>query len=266
MLTAGTGSSEIIDAYVFHVQVDFHIFRFGQNGYRRRRCMNTAARLRNRHTLYAMYTRFVFELAVYTVTLNGKDNFLITAQFGSVGTYNTCLPALLLFNVLRIHAEEIAGKNSCFVTAGTATNFHNNILIVIRILRQHENMQFFFQGFLFLHQFGQFFFSHGRQLRIGSVGNDFLVIRNSSGYILILAKRFDNRCQGGMLFRQFLPFILSGNDGRVTNALLQVDKLVLYGLYLINKHAILLAFRIYCLFSVCSCGFAASKALIATSI
>ena len=154
MLTAGTGSSEIIDAYIFHIQVDFHIFRFGQNCYRRRRCMNTTARLCNRHTLYAMYARFVFELAVYTVTFNRKDNFLITAQFGSVGTDNTCLPALLLFNIFRIHAEEITGKNSRFIAAGTATNFHNNILIVIRILRQHKNMQFFFQSFLFLGQFG----------------------------------------------------------------------------------------------------------------
>ena len=40
-----------------------------------------------------------------------------------------------------------------------------------------------------------------------------------------------------MFLRQLLPFVLSGNNGRVTDALLQVDKFIFYGLYLIYKHA-----------------------------
>ena len=56
VLTAGPAGSEIIDADIIHIQIDFHIFRFRQYGYRSGRRMNAAAGFRNRYTLHTVYT------------------------------------------------------------------------------------------------------------------------------------------------------------------------------------------------------------------
>ena len=43
VLAAGTGGTEIVDADVVHIEVDFNIFRFRQDGNGRRRRVDTAA-------------------------------------------------------------------------------------------------------------------------------------------------------------------------------------------------------------------------------
>ena len=95
------------------------------------------------------------------MAFNGKNNFFETAQFRSIGTDDTRLPARLFFDVFHIHAEQISRKQGCFVTAGSATDFHDDVFIVPRVFRQHEDMQLFFQSGLLLFQIRYFLFGHG---------------------------------------------------------------------------------------------------------
>ena len=106
--------------------------------------MYTATGFCNRHPLYSMGTAFVLQLAISSLSLYGKGNFLETANFGRIGIHNIDLPALGL-SITGVHSKQIPSKKGSLLATYTATNFYNNILVIIRISRQQQNRQLFIQ-------------------------------------------------------------------------------------------------------------------------
>ena len=181
---------------------------------------------------------FIFQLAVDAGAFDREDDFLETAQFRRVGADDARLPARLFFNIFHVHAEEVACKEGRFVAAGTGADFHDDILVIPRVLGQHEDVQLFFEICLFLRKAVHFVLGHSDEVVIAvGIVDDFLVAVNGVGNVFIFAEGFDNRRQRSVFLRQFLPFILTGDDRRVADLLFQVHEFVLYGLDFIHKRA-----------------------------
>ncbi len=81
--------------------------------------MNTPLRFGGRHTLHAMAAGFKFQPTVNAVAAEFGDHLFETAVFTFVGAEDLHLPATR-FRIAAVHAEQIAGKQRRFVTAGSA--------------------------------------------------------------------------------------------------------------------------------------------------
>ena len=147
VLTARTRRTVQVDMQIVGIDIHVHIFGFGQYRHRHRRGMNAPAGFGCRHALYAMGAAFVFELAVSTKARDHKGNFLITAKLCSIRVNDFHFPALL-FHIAAIHTKEVTGKERCFFTADTATDFHDDVFIVIGVFGQQQNGQLIIEDFL----------------------------------------------------------------------------------------------------------------------
>ena len=99
-------------------------------------------------------------------------------------------------------------------------------------------MQLVFQVGLFLGEAVHFFLGHGDEVVVAvGIVDDFLVAVNGVGNVFIFAECFDNRRQRSVFLRQFLPFVLTGDDRRVADLLFQVHEFIFHGLDFIHKRA-----------------------------
>ncbi|MNM55341.1 hypothetical protein D3C81_664780 [compost metagenome] len=91
-----------------------------------------------------MRTTFVLQLTICASAVNHKDNLFKTAQVAFIHVHNIDAPALRI-GIPRIHPVQIGGKQSRFVPSGRTANFHDDVLIVVRILRQQQYANLLFQ-------------------------------------------------------------------------------------------------------------------------
>ena len=97
--------------------------------------MDTSAALGLRHTLYAMYATLILHLGVSTLSADGKLYFLHTADTDLIHVDQLYLPTLLL-GIMHIHTINFCRKKCSLIAAGTGTDLHDYILVIIRILGQ----------------------------------------------------------------------------------------------------------------------------------
>lgn len=76
--------------------------------------------------------------AVSTATVNHEDHFLETAEIIHVDVHQLYLPALRIGKT-GVHPVQIGSEQCRFISAGRTANFDDNVLIIIRILRQEQN-------------------------------------------------------------------------------------------------------------------------------
>ena len=88
----------------------------------------------------------VFQAAKSATPFYGKRNFLKAAQLRRVGIKKRRPPAPF-FGVARIHAKKVGGEKGRFLAADAAAYFHDNVLVVVWILRQKKRRQLLFQRF-----------------------------------------------------------------------------------------------------------------------
>ena len=119
---------------------------------------------RSRARAATMAAGLELELRVGAVTDDLGDDLFVTALFTRALRNQVHLPALAL-GVAYVHAEQVAGKQTRFVPAGTGANFHENIALVARIPGQQLLLQLGLDGdeplFAFAH-FGLGQFAHFR--------------------------------------------------------------------------------------------------------
>ena len=108
--------------------------------------MDTSAGLRLRHTLYAVHTGLILHQGVCALTVDHKGHTLHTADAGLVRLNNLGLPVLALC-IMLIHTVNLRSEKCRLVPAGTGTDLHDNILIIIRIFWKKQDLQFLFQFF-----------------------------------------------------------------------------------------------------------------------
>ena len=118
-----------------------------------------------RHALYAVYPAFVFEGAVHI--LAGYIGYHFTEATGraidKIG--NGELPTHFFAEFL-IHAQQVSGKKSRFITTGTGPDFQNGILAVGRIFGDEQLFELFFQLFFLGFQLIELHFGHFTKLRV----------------------------------------------------------------------------------------------------
>ena len=160
MLTACTARTVGIDLKIFWIDFNLNVIHFRQNSNGNGGCVDTALCFGFRYTLYTVNTRFKFEFGVSSFTVDGEAYFLVTAKFGWVCVEDLDLPALA-FCIHRVHSEQAVCKQSCLVTACTAADLNDNVLVIVRIFWNQQNFKLFrdsfdifFAGFILL--FDQF--------------------------------------------------------------------------------------------------------------
>ena len=104
--------------------VDFIDLR--HNGHRAGTGVDAALRLRFRHSLHPVRAGFEFQLRVHVFTNDSADDFLVAAVLAPPRIHNLELPASGLC-ILRIHPEEIAGEDRCFIATCACANLQENV-------------------------------------------------------------------------------------------------------------------------------------------
>ena len=127
--------------------------------------MNATLTLRFRHPLHPVHPAFKLKAGVGAVAVNGKADFLVSAQLRGVLRQNFALKALLL-RVHTIHTVQHPGKQGTFVAAGAAADLNNYIFVVVGIPGQQQNFQLLLQLFQRCLAVFQFFSCQIAQLRV----------------------------------------------------------------------------------------------------
>ena len=143
VLSACTATSEGIPFDFSFIDDYVKFFGFGEYGHRSGGSMHTSLCLCGRNTLYAVYTRFIFQYSVDIVTCDTANDFFESSgcSFICIGYFH--FPAFG-FTELGIHTEKVAGKDCGFVSSCTTTNFEDGVLAVLRIGRNKHQFDFFF--------------------------------------------------------------------------------------------------------------------------
>jgi len=172
-LSTVSRSSHYVNTNIFFINVHIHIFRLRHNCYRTGRCLNSSLRFRLRHTLYTVNTRFIFQYRICASSCNHKVNRLHTTDTSLVCLKCFHFPASALC-IMHIHTINFSRKQRSLFSTCTCTNFNDNVLIIVRILRKKQNLQFilkfcktrlgFIQFFLckLTHLFIGFFAQHSK--------------------------------------------------------------------------------------------------------
>ena len=112
-----------------------------------------------------MHAGFEFQFAVDILALNPGDDFFIAAVFAFVLGQNLHTPAATL-GIARIHAEQVAGENRRFVTAGAGADFKEYVAPVVRVLGQQHALQVAFQFDQLVLGLSHFFNGHFAHVRV----------------------------------------------------------------------------------------------------
>ena len=140
MLSTGTGGTEDLHLYIRRIDLDIDILRLRHHGDRRSGGVDTSAGLGHRHTLYTVHAGLILEAAVRTLSGHDEDSFLHTADAGFINRHELRLIATAL-RVVDVHAVELCGEERRLVTTGTATDLHDDVLIIVLVLRKQEDLQ-----------------------------------------------------------------------------------------------------------------------------
>ena len=144
VLTTSTRRTEGVPLDFTLVNLHVESLRFGQYSHRSSRCVYTSLRLGHRHTLHAMHPRFILHRAIHILARHVADDFLVATHSALRERRHREVPALHLA-VFRVHAEEVARKQSSLVATRTATDFQRHVLAVLRVGRDEQELDFLLQ-------------------------------------------------------------------------------------------------------------------------
>jgi len=131
---------------------------------------------------------FVFQAAVSAPAFDLGDDLLEAAHAARRRrTDDFHLPALR-FGIARIHPEQIAGKQTGFIAAGSRADFQKDVFVVVGVFGQQQDLDFFFQRGKLLLQLGHFLFGQRLQFFV-ALRKEFLVLSKARLDLFIAADR-----------------------------------------------------------------------------
>ena len=204
-LSAVSGGAVHVDSDIVWIQVNFHVVYFRQHRYGCRRSVDTACRFRFRHTLHSVHTALIFQSGICTLALDEHNSFLDAADSGVVDVHQLGLPSVS-FCIAHIHSQKILTEQSGFIAAGACSDFQNNVLFIVRVLRQQQNLQFLFVLLNLLFQLVDFHFGQITHFFIAFVLYDVLCISEPFLCFLVLFVFLYDRLH----FAHFLDVLLPG--------------------------------------------------------
>ena len=128
--------------------------------------MDSSAGLGLRYTLYTVYTGLVFHDRISTLSVDHEGYTLHAADTDLIRLHHFYFPSSGLC-IVYVHTENLGCEEGCLVSSCTCTNLHDNVLVIIRVFRKKENLQFFLQlhdSFLCL---GKLFLQHLPHFLVG---------------------------------------------------------------------------------------------------
>ena len=142
MLTACARTAVSCYFKLVHIELEIEILRLRKhrNGYCR--CLDASLRLRFRYALYAMHTGLKLETRIRALTVYHKGNFLKALELGLICVYQLGFESRSL-SIHIVHTVQIICEKCSLVASGAASYLDNNILVIIRILRQKQYLQLF---------------------------------------------------------------------------------------------------------------------------
>ena len=132
VLATGAAGAIGINTQIILVDLHVDILDFRQYRHRNRGSMDAAGRLGIRHPLHPVHAAFELQTGIGSRAGNAKNHFLETAKVRGIGIHHFDPPALRL-GVARIHPEQVPGEQRRFLAAGAATDFHDDVLVVVRV-------------------------------------------------------------------------------------------------------------------------------------
>ena len=96
------------------------------------------------------------------------------------------------FGIAVVHAEHFGREERGLIAAGAGANFKNYVLLVVRIFRQQQDLEFFLDGADARFEFVQLFLRVRPHLRIFFVGEHGLALGDALFQILELAVFLDD--------------------------------------------------------------------------
>ena len=115
-----------------------------------------------------------------------------------------------------IHSEKFSSKQSSFLSTCTGTDFHYNILIIVRVFRKKQNLNLIFQLLHSLLGRVKLLFSHLKQFFIAFFIQHCKTIINILLAALIFVESCNNRKNIILFFHETPEFILVINHIRIT--------------------------------------------------
>ena len=109
---------------------------------------------------------------------------------------------------MRIHSEKLSRKKSSLIATGTGTDFHDNVLVIIRILRKEKNLNLLFKFCNFSLGRGKFLLKHITHLFIILFIEHFKAVGNILISLLVLCICLYKRRQIALLFHKFPETVL----------------------------------------------------------
>ena len=124
------------------------------------------------------------------------------------------------FRKARIHPEEVFGEEPRLVASRAGPDLEKDVLLVVRVLRQEQDLESLLQVFQRLLQLGQFLLGQFPQPFV-AVPEQFLILLDMAAGSLVLAEGLHQGAEIGMLLGVFLIDPLLADDGRIAEELLQ---------------------------------------------
>ncbi len=193
---------------------DLDVLDLGQNRHRRGGRVDTPLRFGDRNALDAMHARLELHLRVHLVALDAKRHFLESTGVAPVRVDLLDLP-LLELGVAGVHAVQVAREDRGLVTAGATSDLHDDVLLVVRVARQHHHLEFVLKirqaSFEFLDLLG------GELLHLGiALGvKDFLGLVEFVEHAQILPRLLGDRGLAALLLGQARVLLLVAQRRRV---------------------------------------------------
>ena len=121
------------------------------------------------------------------------------------------MPALCVSDV---HPEKVCTKEGCFIAACSGSDFQDNVLLVVRVLRKEQDFELFFLGLDQLIEFADLHFRHFADLFV-VLCQHLLSVSQVSLCLLVLLVLLDDRLHFAHLLDVLLPHRLIGDDIRI---------------------------------------------------
>src|SRR5436190_6873834 len=197
------------------VEVHVDIVRFGEHGDGRSRRVDASLRLRRGDALHAMHAALEAELRVDVLAVHERDALFVAAGRALALREDLDRPSLRLGEAA-VHAEEVGGEERGFLTAFTAADLEDDVLLVVRIRGKEEKLDLLFEDAALRLQLGQLDLDELTQLGIGErlfVLFDLLLERAKA------RERLHERLEIASLLRQLRELVPVGQDVRTTHEL-----------------------------------------------
>ena len=131
---------EHIDTDVVRGDLHIHFLCLGEHRHRRRRGVDAPLRLGLGYALHPVYAAFILQTGKRALARHTENGLLDAAQLRKVRRkhlHRKTVP----FRIARIHAQKIRPKERRFLAACPRTNLQNDILFVVRVLRDEQQLE-----------------------------------------------------------------------------------------------------------------------------